>query len=297
MSGTCQIFPAKARAVVGRETWRPSDTKWRRLEIPKKGGGTRVLYEPDEEAKQIGRYMLPGLEELTLNTSWNTGFVSGYSVVDTFLRVGDCVTNSLPSPVESKVRQFVWFLDISDAFGSVTAKALRKVLRYSYKLSRYTVDLLVRISTRKGKLVMGAPASPLLFSLYLAKKAPGLDWAAYADDITVRATKGYLNGYVAKVLKEAGLNLNRRKTRKIRTSTRGATRTVSNLGLRADGKYGIRVSKRHKQRIRLFNHLLTKDSEVKGPDGVPISLRAEGLIRWSDWVSSIGVHSTYAFSV
>ena len=255
-----------------------------------------MLYEPDEEAKKMGRYLLPMLEELTLNTSWNTGFVSGYSVVDTFLRVGDCVTNDTPSPVESKVRQYVWFLDLTDAFGSVTAKALRRVLRYGYGLSRYTTDVLVRISTRKGRLVMGSPASPLLFSLYLAKKAPGLDWAAYADDITVRATKGYLNGYIVKVLAEAGLKLNRDKTRKVSTQRSRAPRTYTNLGLRADKEHGIRVSKRHSQRIRLFHHLLTKDNDIKGPDGVPISLRVEGLERWASWVSSIGVHSIYAFS-
>ncbi len=177
---------------------RPADRVWHyvRYEIPKRGGGQRVILAPKRELKALQRKVLDDLLAKVPASGCAHGFVPKRSIV----------TNA-----EAHVgQQVVLNLDLKDFFPSVTFPRVRGLfisLGYSFPVAS-ALGLLCteherEVFERDGErffisvgprcLVQGAPTSPALANLIawrldrrlegLARKH-GFAYTRYADDLT-----------------------------------------------------------------------------------------------------------------
>lgn len=156
------------------------------VSIPKEGGGVRVLHIPGQELKIVQRSILKWLRKIFPN------MVPWWSYVDCafFHRKSD------------------WFLqfDLKDAFGSVNISQVKKILileleeeaRINKVIPGYfdtkwihpsnsalaieqLADLILALTTYKGRLPQGAPTSPSLYHLAL-NFDPEKFWDDWGDD-------------------------------------------------------------------------------------------------------------------
>lgn len=182
---------------------------YRRLEIQKRSGGTRVLREPLPSLKSIQRWILDNILAPLPVHRFAKGFVRGRSIRDN---------------ARFHVRQkAVLKLDIRDFFGSIShhrVVALFLSCGYSPEVS----VLLARLCTFDDGLPQGAPTSPAISNLICQRvdariagyaKSQRVRFTRYADDLTFSGalSVGDIISFVEMVLREEGLELNSTKTR------------------------------------------------------------------------------------
>jgi RNA-directed DNA polymerase len=177
---------------------KPADRVWHyiRYEIPKRGGGQRVILAPKRELKALQRKMLDDILVRIPASANAHGFVPGRSIV----------TNAQPHTG----KEIVLNLDLKDFFPSLTFPRVRGALialGYPFPVASALALLCTEhereafdrdgerffVSVGPRHLVQGAPTSPALANLIawrldrrlegLARKY-GFAYTRYADDLT-----------------------------------------------------------------------------------------------------------------
>lgn len=174
-------------------------------------------------------------------------------------------------------------IDFKNFFGSIRASGIRRLLRTLLR-NRFTdvifseedFDLLARLVTYRNQVPQGAPTSPTLTNLYVAKLDTGLINIAknfgslkvtrYADDITFSGSKKLSEGDKKGLVKaveslagQFGLKLNHKKTR-IRSQASRLTVTgvvvnkVPNLPKETYRTLRARVHNVHTGKLALNDH-------------------------------------------
>ncbi len=188
------------------------EIKYKRVEIPKKKGGKRVLHIPGEKLKIRQKAWLEFLYVVFPWGAWAYAFERGRSILDA---------------LEVHVGNYLFIkCDIHDAFPSSKREELDCAL-YNLNVVRGVRKKLLEDCYYKG-LPQGAPTSGKLFNLLMkitdgkiAKviEIVGGKYTRYADDIVISFPKGKrvsinkTTGVVERYLSEIGLRLNRKKTR------------------------------------------------------------------------------------
>lgn len=237
---------------------------YRRFDIPKRSGGYRTIFEPQEELKRTQRLILRRLlKRLNAHTRAH-GFERGRSIV----------TGALPHERKSVVVR----MDVRDFFGSTKAARVRDYFaRLGWNAD--AAQLLTRLCTHEGSLPQGAPTSPRLSNLVnfkldarldaLARRF-GADYTRYADDMTFSFADdehvsfvegeherlGSLIRAVKKILREEGYELHTRKKLQIRR--RNQRQLVS--GLVVNERVALPRSVR--RRLRAIEHRASKGLET-----------------------------------
>jgi retron-type reverse transcriptase len=190
---------------------RRQDGHYRTFEIPKKGGGVRIIQSPRVFLKVI---------------QW---FLADYVLDD--LPVHECVHSfsvgkSIVTNAERHVSQrFVGAVDIDNFFGSITENMVIQLLIRSGFAAMEAVSI-AKLCTNYERVPQGAPTSPvisnsILFSIddYMWRycNERHLQYSRYADDITV---SGDSREPIAEALRKfgeelgkLGFTLNESKTR------------------------------------------------------------------------------------
>jgi RNA-directed DNA polymerase len=194
---------------------------YRPFQIPKRSGGRRTIYEPEEALKRVQRLILRRLLKKLRSHAAAHGFERGRSIV----------TAALPHARRAVVLR----MDVQDFFASTKAARIESYFR-NIGWGAEAAALLARLCTHAGGLPQGAPTSPRLSNLVnfrldarlnaLARRS-GAVYTRYADDMTfsfdadtresitsvIRTTK--------KVLGEEGYRLHTdKKLRVLRRHTR-----------------------------------------------------------------------------
>jgi len=186
--------------------------KYTPARIPKRSGGVRTLYIPDEKLKQRQRAWLEMLYIVFPRARFAYAFERGKSLRDS---------------LEKHVGNYLFMkFDIQDAFPSVKKEVLHSVLeRASFAWS--VREHLIRDCYYKG-LPQGAPTSGKLFNIVMSStdsfiatviRRVGGTYTRYADDILIsfpRGTKASIRKTFATVeryLHDIGLGLNSKKVR------------------------------------------------------------------------------------
>ena len=150
--------------------------------IPKKDGGKRKIYIPNDELKNFQKFLLLQLYNTHFKCSHAHGFVPGRSAY----------TNAV---VHKDSKLFLKF-DIKDAFDSVNfdmdiAPKLGQILGFGWTIIR-------EYCTYKNHIPQGAPTSGWLFNLALSGfdayigeicDRMGLKYSRYADDVVISGKK------------------------------------------------------------------------------------------------------------
>jgi RNA-directed DNA polymerase len=214
--------------------------------IPKKGGGKRRVYIPNDELKNFQKFLLLQLYNTHFKCPYAHGFVPGRSAY----------TNAV---VHKDSKLFLKF-DIKDAFDSVDfnvdiAPKLEQIVGFGWMIIK-------EYCTYKNRIPQGAPTSGWLFNLALSGfdayigeicDRMSLRYSRYADDIVISGdkfkTKELLN--IAKdYLKKLKLKIHKVKIGKHHMKVTGYT-VVS-------GRVTVPRKKKRLFRAMLHNHFCGK---------------------------------------
>ena len=152
--------------------------------IPKKSGATRSIKAPKRVMKQLQRELAPHLEKFYYPKSSSHGFVKGRSIK----------SNALPHVAKS----FVFNIDLKDFFESIHFGRVKNlVMSEPFKAPHNVATVIAHICCDDGRLVQGAPTSPLISNMICRKldaqllalaKSKKCHVTRYADDITFSFT-------------------------------------------------------------------------------------------------------------
>lgn len=242
--------------------------RYRKIRVPKRSGGFRIMIEPSTELKMIQQWLLVNILHNLPDGPIASAFFKGASIV----RNANVHRNSLYS-----VR-----IDIADFFSSIKFEDLKSVLlKESRKNSRFTVSAeclhVIRLACfgMDGRLPIGYLSSPKIANAVMFEIDATLDQVIagniekyghavltrYADDFVFSTDKkgacrifldefrNTLNSISVPMLK-----VNGRKTRFM--SRRGGSTLVT--GLRINNHGEVRVHPEYRDHVRLLLKLLSE---------------------------------------
>lgn len=218
---------------------------YRRFEIPKRAGGSRIITAPYPSLKYMQKWIYDNILANRKVHFCANGFVHDHSILTNAQTHENC--------------KMLLKMDISDFFGSIPQNY---IINYFHKELGYNLNvswILSSICCLNGSLPQGAPTSPTLSNLismsldrrlYRLAKWFGLKYTRYADDL---AFSGYdipitFIRYVDGVVKGCGLEINQSKTRLYGD---GGSKIIAGISL-ATGRPRVPREYRHKLRHELY---------------------------------------------
>lgn len=160
-----------------------ADERYNKFGIPKKNGGTRVVYQPQKELKLLQRVLHDDfLKKINVHIAC-TAYCEGSSV--------------LKNANIHKEKKYLLRLDFVDFFKSITSNDIRLFLNekkdeFSDSWDDLDSDLFLKLVCFKGRLTMGGVASPMISNLICYKLdllinelclSLGVTYSRYADDM------------------------------------------------------------------------------------------------------------------
>lgn len=239
--------------------------KYHQFSIPKKSGGTRDIYAPNEKLKLLQRRLADLLancdEEITSKVpstrksrnAISHGFRKGFSIIsNSELHTG---------------KRYVLNIDLENFFPSFNFGRIRGFFLKdkNFKLAPPIATAISQIACYEDKLPQGSPCSPVianLISRYLdikllnLCKSYGCTYTRYADDISIStnrkdlpkeilkknywftSSKPRLGNSLVKIISDSGFKINNNKTRlQHRTSRQEVTGLTVNKLVNVNKKY------------------------------------------------------------
>lgn len=244
---------------------KPADRVWHyvRYEIPKRGGGRRVILAPKRELKALQRKVLDGLLAQVPASGSAHGFARGRSIVTNAQpHVGKEVILNLdlkdffPSVIFPRVRGL--FIALGYAFPVASTLALLCTEHEREAFDRDDVRYYISVGARS--LVQGAPTSPALANMAawrldrrlegLARKH-GFAYTRYADDLTFSGGEAgaalRILDSAQRIIRDEHFEVNADKTRLYRRSSR---QMVTGLVVND----GLNTPRRLRRRLRAILH-------------------------------------------
>lgn len=212
------------------------------LEIPKRRGGKRPIYAPNDYLKSIQKSILKNI----LNKITLPDYITAFTPNSNIVKNAQFHTG----------KDVVMCLDISNFFPSVGSGKifnLFKSLGYNTEISH----LLTTLTTYEGKLVQGPPTSPALANMSIlhldralikVAEAFQFTYTRYADDLIFSGNDRNRNSVdkmleiAGKFLREAGFEVNEPKTKIFRKPRRQmVTGLIVNDGVKLKKQYRKRL--------------------------------------------------------
>lgn len=223
---------------------------YRRFTITKRSGGRRELAEPLPSLKEIQRWIAKNILSQCESSKFAKGFVEGQSI-----RSNARFHRAQPTLV---------CLNIKDFFPSTGYKLVRNCYQ-ELGYSRSVVELLTKLSLLDGGLPQGAPTSPALSNLILARfdeivgsfaVSRGWRYTRYVDDLCFsgEVKVSEVIRFVRESLATEGYRLNAKKTRVMSPGNRQiVTGIIVNKSLNAPREI--------RRQIRQFAYFISKYGE------------------------------------
>ena len=159
---------------------RSEHSQYKRFEITKKRGGTRIIHAPHTNLKIIQRNISRELEALRTFKPCVNGFVAGR----------DIRRNAHPHVGQ----RFVLNVDLEDFFGSINfGRVFGLLSKPPFEFHRTIAAAIAKACTFDNRLPQGAPSSPILSNLICSRLDADLTrlaaankciYTRYADDLT-----------------------------------------------------------------------------------------------------------------
>ncbi len=183
-------------------------SRYREIALPKPAGGARLIAIPDPPLKEIQARLHDRLARALQAPGFVLGGLRGRSFVDHAER--------------HRGRRFVLTMDLRDFFGSVRPAQVGEAL-LELGLRAEVAELVLALAFRHGALPQGAPSSPILANLALARldrriarlaRRRGLVHSRYLDDLAFSADCDFfeLTGPIAALARAEGFEIAGDKT-------------------------------------------------------------------------------------
>ncbi len=239
--------------------------------IPKGESNTyREIAAPSEILKHIQRRILDRLLYRIPVSNASHGFIQGRSIV----------TNA---NFHLKTACAILNFDLKEAFPSIDAQRVKHLLvRYlkiplkhlgeniPHEALNHVIDILVKLTTYKGVLPQGGPASGYLLNIAcitldkniykaLSKYGTSYRYTRYADDITISAPMPFPDGLrseIETIIHNSGLQVNPKKVR-YAVRTQGQKLEVTGLILEKDK---VRIPS---QKLEIFRAIIHQASTIE----------------------------------
>lgn len=251
-------------------------TRYRRIKVPKRSGGFRIIMQPSAELKMIQNWLLGKVFSSFSVSAIATAFEPGKSIVK---------NASAHRNAAYSVR-----VDVSDFFPSITVKDLQRVLcadgspAPSWATEADAIQLITQACfDRRGKLPVGYPSSPRIANLVMfdideellrivSANADRFGHDAtvtrYADDFVFSTSlRGASREFLTEIsdlfskIESPNLRVNSRKTR-FMSRARGSTLIT---GLRVNQQGIVRVHPNYRDHVRLLMKLYS-NATLKSED-------------------------------
>ncbi len=218
-------------------------------DLPKKSGGIRRLYVPDEALKRVQRAIAEKLLILEPVSRYATAYRVGTSII----------SNARPHTGQDKILK----LDINKFFDKILYSTVKEK---AFPEKRYAENIRILLSMLcyyKEVLPQGAPTSPAISNIIMYEfdnavgeycRAKKITYTRYCDDMTFSGELTNIPELIAFVeneLKKNGFFLNKSKTKTVSSSSR---QTVT--GLVVNEK--INIGNDYKRNIRKEVYFLQK---------------------------------------
>lgn len=256
---------------------------YRRVEIPKKRGGVRIIHCPSKNMKAIQLWILRYILEAVEPTPYAKAFKKNTSILD---NVKPHINNN-----------FFLCLDIKNFYGSINFDMVFNVfLSLGYKPEVATI--LSKICTLNNSLPQGAVTSPALsnicciwLDMRLSQLAGqnNIIYTRYADDMTFSSvTPSNLlrcKPTITKIIQDEGFLLNSNKTRMLGFRNRREITglIITNNKTNSKKEHSIRIGNVQKKKIRAAIHNLST-GKVKDEDKELVNNWIKG---WFNYLKSI----------
>lgn len=201
------------------------EARYKSFTIPKRNGGMRTIYAPNNELKYVQRKLAQALIEYMDYIREKENIKSNIS--HAFEKKKSIITNA----EIHRNKKLVFNLDLKDFFDSFH---FGRVCGYFQKnkfflLNKEVATVIAQLVCYQGKLPQGAPTSPIITNLMcqildykilkLSKKYK-VDYTRYADDLTFSTNRcSFVNEQqqfisdLETIMKQAGFQINHSKTR------------------------------------------------------------------------------------
>lgn len=167
----------------------PAGGRYVSFSIPKRSGGVRVIYAPDERLKALQKKLAETLEACNAEIINRRGIPDGFS--HGFERGRSIITNAW----QHKNRRFVLTLDLEKFFPSINFGRVRGFFlkNRNFELQPKVATIIAQIACFQNALPQGAPSSPIISNMVahvldirLGKLAAATKctYSRYADDLT-----------------------------------------------------------------------------------------------------------------
>lgn len=214
--------------------------------IPKKSGGFRTIYSPNENEKQILRDKLPLLHDIQDN-------FCDKNIVQGFRKGHNIVTNALMHVGKNYTTCF----DLKDFFDSVTEEKLinngTNLIWHEYNLKGLFIDGAARQGLPTSPIVANLAAIAIDAEIVSQLQAWNIVYTRYADDLAFSyddiATKDILLTVIPKAVKAMGFEINEKKTRTM--SAKKGRRIITGIAV---DKTDIHVPRKIKRKLRSALH-------------------------------------------
>ena len=269
---------------------RNRDERYHEFKIPKRSGGERTIYAPDDELKRLQKNLAILLQdcvdELLVAKDIDERIVHG------FRRNRSILTNAQ----RHRNQRWIFNIDLKDFFPTINFGRIRGFLMKSrdFELTEPVATVIAQIACRNGQLPQGSPCSPVIANLIaqildvrvlkLVRRL-GCRYTRYADDLTFSTNKSKFPAELAvmtaveegkphvwipgdeleEIVTSSGFEINKAKTQMMyKASRQEVTGIVANRELRP------RVEYRKLVRAMVHRYVTTGAFEI------PVSVAANG---------------------
>lgn len=159
---------------------RPLESRYRTFDVPKRRGGSRQILAPIESVRDIQRRANAVLATIYRPKSSVHGFTLGRSIRS--------------NAIFHVRRRWVLNVDLQDFFPSINfGRVLKAFMSPPYRMQRDAAVAFAQIVCHRGRLPQGAPTSPIVSNMVVARMDGDLEQLAqrsrcgytrYADDLT-----------------------------------------------------------------------------------------------------------------
>lgn len=216
----------------------------KKILIPKKSGGSRIIYCPDNQTKSKCRSIIPILNKKINDLSYTRSVVHG------FMPEKSSVTNA-----QAHIgHEYTTCFDLSDFFDSITEKHLIN------KLSKEQLSIVMV----EGASRQGLPSSPVVANIaatdldkailkWIDKNKYNIIYTRYADDLSFSYDEIDLKDKIIinipLIIKRCGFNVNNKKTRTM--SAKQGRRIITGVAV---DQYNIHPTRKIKRKLRAALH-------------------------------------------
>ncbi|HID2501024.1 TPA: retron St85 family RNA-directed DNA polymerase [Enterobacter cloacae] len=243
-----------------------ADSHYGKFSIPKKNGGTRIVYQPSKELKVLQRLLHDNvLSKLPIHPN-AVAYQKGSSVYR--------------HASIHKAKRFMLKLDFEAFFDSITKNDIEEYINdnkhiFGDKWSKHDTDLLIKLVCFNGRLTMGAVSSPVMSNAICYKLdhllteyclSKGVTYSRYADDMyfstneenVLKLIPPFLRLNLKTLRYPSKLWINRKKTLHMSKKNK---MMVTGVNLTTDG--GVSLGRDKKRMVKALIFKWTNLSEEK----------------------------------